>query len=157
MLGVASPGSEGRAISPEPSESEAKKKYKKKMNVRHYRAQNKDAMTQLRDALPEHMRPPERQAKAYVTLSGTSWFRHVYDGRHWSIFCIAPAIKYIRELTAENERLRAENVRQAKELMDRNNNDPNTGDVGIVGDDDNDEDDEDDAAPKADVPSDEGK
>ncbi len=71
MLG-GSPGSEDRAISPEPSESEAKKKYKKKMNVRHYRAQNKDAMTQLRDALPEHMRPPERQAKAYVTLSGTS-------------------------------------------------------------------------------------
>ena len=67
MLGTsASPGS----VSPEPSESEAKKKYKKKMNVRHYRAQNKDAMTQLRDALPEHMRPPERQAKAYVTLSG---------------------------------------------------------------------------------------
>ena len=71
MLG-GSPGSEDRAISPEPSESEAKKKYKKKMNVRQYRAQNKDAMTQLRDALPEHMRPPERQAKAYVTLSGTS-------------------------------------------------------------------------------------
>ena len=70
MLG-GSPGSEDRAVSPEPSESEAKKKYKKKMNVRHYRAQNKDAMTQLRDALPEHMRPPERQAKAYVTLSGT--------------------------------------------------------------------------------------
>jgi len=42
--------------------------------VRHYRAQNKDAMTQLRDALPEHMRPPERQAKAYVTLSGASCF-----------------------------------------------------------------------------------
>ena len=71
MLG-GSPVSEDRAVSPEPSESEAKKKYKKKMNVRHYRAQNKDAMTQLRDALPEHMRPPERQAKAYVTLSGTS-------------------------------------------------------------------------------------
>jgi hypothetical protein len=70
MLG-GSPGSEDGAVSPEPSESEAKKKYKKKMNVRHYRAQNKDAMTQLRDALPEHMRPPERQAKAYVTLSGT--------------------------------------------------------------------------------------
>ena len=71
MLGTsASPGSDERGISPEPSENEAKKKYKKKMNVRHYRAQNKDAMTQLRDALPEHMRPPERQAKAYVTLSG---------------------------------------------------------------------------------------
>ena len=71
MLGTsASPGSDEHAVSPEPSESEAKKKYKKKMNVRHYRAQNKDAMTQLRDALPEHMRPPERQAKAYVTLSG---------------------------------------------------------------------------------------
>jgi hypothetical protein len=72
MLGTsASPGS----VSPEPSESEAKKKYKKKMNVRHYRAQNKDAMTQLRDVLPEHMRPPERQAKAYVTLSGM-WHPH---------------------------------------------------------------------------------
>ena len=71
MLDTMSPGSEDRENSPEPSESEAKKKYKKKMNVRHYRAQNKDAMTQLRDALPEHMRPPERQAKAYVTLSGT--------------------------------------------------------------------------------------
>jgi len=134
MLGAASPGSEGRAMSPEPSESEAKKKYKKKMNVRHYRAQNKDAMTQLRDALPEHMRPPERQAKAYVTLS---------------------AIKYIRELTAENERLRAENVRQAKELLDRHDNDPelsSSGDVAIAGNDDND-----DTVPKAEVPSDRGK
>jgi hypothetical protein len=78
MLGAASPGSDERALSPEPSESEAKKKYKKKMNVRHYRAQNKDAMTQLRDALPEHMRPPERQAKAYVTLSGTSCHPDTY-------------------------------------------------------------------------------
>lgn len=80
MLGTASPGSEERAISPEPSESEAKKKYKKKMNVRHYRAQNKDAMTQLRDVLPEHMRPPERQAKAYVTLSGKSRFLNLSSG-----------------------------------------------------------------------------
>ncbi|KAI9507779.1 hypothetical protein F5148DRAFT_71211 [Russula earlei] len=110
MLGTASPGSEERAISPEPSESEAKKKYKKKMNVRHYRAQNKDAMTQLRDALPEHMRPPERQAKAYVTLS---------------------AIKYIRELTAENERLRAENIRQAKEFAEWRNN-PELSSSGVV-------------------------
>ncbi|KAH8987235.1 hypothetical protein EDB86DRAFT_2951541 [Lactarius hatsudake] len=74
------------------TESEAKKKYKKKMN-------NKDAMTQLRDALPEHMRPPERQAKSI-------------------------SIKYIRELTAENERLRAENVKQARELADRPSHDP---------------------------------
>jgi hypothetical protein len=60
MLG-GSPGSEDRAASPEPSEGEAKKKNKTKMNFRHYRSQNKDAMTQLRDALlPEHMRPPER-------------------------------------------------------------------------------------------------
>ena len=44
-------GSEDRACPPEPSENEAKKKYKKKMNVRHYRAQNKDAMTLLRDDL----------------------------------------------------------------------------------------------------------
>ncbi|KAI9430970.1 hypothetical protein H4582DRAFT_2012683 [Lactarius indigo] len=134
MLGTsASPGSDDRAISAEPSESEAKKKYKKKMNVRHYRAQNKDAMTQLRDALPEHMRPPERQAKAYVTLS---------------------AIKYIRELTAENERLRAENVRQAQELADRPSHDPersSSGEVAIAGE-TNDNDDDDDVVPKAEVP-----
>ncbi|KAI0299617.1 hypothetical protein BC826DRAFT_1184019 [Russula brevipes] len=133
MLGAASPGSEERAISPEPSESEAKKKYKKKMNVRHYRAQNKDAMTQLRDALPEHMRPPERQAKAYVTLS---------------------AIKYIRELTAENERLRAANVKQAKELADRHSNDPelsSSGKVAMA------EDDGDGTVPKAEVPDESGK
>ncbi|KAH8994147.1 hypothetical protein EDB86DRAFT_2927113 [Lactarius hatsudake] len=134
MLGTsASPGSDDRAISAEPSESEAKKKYKKKMNVRHYRAQNKDAMTQLRDALPEHMRPPERQAKAYVTLS---------------------AIKYIRELTAENERLRAENVKQARELADRPSHDPErsgSGEVAITGE-TNDNDDDDDVVPKAEVP-----
>ncbi|KAH9012879.1 hypothetical protein EDB85DRAFT_1900048 [Lactarius pseudohatsudake] len=99
MLGTAtSTGSDEQAISPEPSESEAKKKYKKETNARHYRAQNEDVMTQLRHALPEHMRPPERRAKEYVALS---------------------AIKYIRELTAENERLRAENVRQAREFTDR--------------------------------------
>ncbi|KAH8984713.1 hypothetical protein EDB92DRAFT_1885335 [Lactarius akahatsu] len=134
MLGTsASPGSDDRAISAEPSESEAKKKYKKKMNVRHYRAQNKDAMTQLRDALPEHMRPPERQAKAYVTLS---------------------AIKYIRELTAENERLRAENVKQAQELADRPSHDPersSSGEVAITGE-TNDNDDDNDVVPKAEVP-----
>jgi len=128
MLGTASPGSDERAISPEPSESEAKKKYKKKMNVRHYRAQNKDAMTQLRDALPEHLRPPERQAKAYVTLS---------------------AIKYIRELTAENERLRAENVRQAKELVERHNNEPELASSGVVA---VARDDNDGTVPKAEVP-----
>ena len=38
------------------------------MNVRPYRAQNKDAMTQLRDALPEHMCPSERRGKAYIML-----------------------------------------------------------------------------------------
>ncbi|KAI0265578.1 hypothetical protein BC834DRAFT_969967 [Gloeopeniophorella convolvens] len=102
-MAEASPESDDKGISPEPSESEAKKKYKKKMNVRHYRAQNKDAMTQLRDALPEHMRPPERQAKAYVTLS---------------------AIKHIHDLTAENERLRAENERQAHELAARRGSEP---------------------------------
>ncbi|KAI9435398.1 hypothetical protein BJY52DRAFT_703328, partial [Lactarius psammicola] len=134
MLGTsASPGSDERAVSPEPSESEAKKKYKKKMNVRHYRAQNKDAMTQLRDALPEHMRPPERQAKAYVTLS---------------------AIKYIRDLTAENERLRAENVRQAQQLADRPNHDPersSSDEVAIAGDTNDNDDDKvnDDVVPKA--------
>ncbi|KAI0275932.1 hypothetical protein BGY98DRAFT_989240 [Russula aff. rugulosa BPL654] len=132
MLG-GSPGSEDRAVSPEPSESEAKKKYKKKMNVRHYRAQNKDAMTQLRDALPEHMRPPERQAKAYVTLS---------------------AIKYIHELTAENERLRAENIRQAKELGEPNQSDrqlSSSVEVAITGDE------TEGTVPKAEVPCDTGK
>ncbi|KAH9172671.1 hypothetical protein EDB89DRAFT_2229291 [Lactarius sanguifluus] len=135
MLGTsASPGSDERAISAEPSESEAKKKYKKKMNVRHYRAQNKDAMTQLRDALPEHMRPPERQAKAYVFVPA--------------------AIKYIRELTAENERLRAENVKQAQELADRPSHDPErsgSGEVAITGE-TNDNDDDSDVVPKAEVP-----
>lgn len=132
MLG-GSPGSEDRAVSPEPSESEAKKKYKKKMNVRHYRAQNKDAMTQLRDALPEHMRPPERQAKAYVTLS---------------------AIKYIQELTAENERLRAENVRQAKQLGERHHSDrqlSSSVEVAIIADE------TEGTMPKAEVPCDTGK
>ena len=46
-------------VSPEPSKSKAKKS--KKKNLRLHRAQNKDAMTQLRDAFPEHMRPPEHQ------------------------------------------------------------------------------------------------
>jgi hypothetical protein len=136
MLG-GSPGSEDRAVSPEPSESEAKKKYKKKMNVRHYRAQNKDAMTQLRDALPEHMRPPERQAKAYVTLSGTWWiWNSLWARLIVDVFC-RPAIKYIHELTAENERLRVENMRQAKEIGGRHHSDrqlSSSVDVAITGD-----------------------
>ncbi|KAH8978421.1 hypothetical protein EDB86DRAFT_3249055 [Lactarius hatsudake] len=112
MLGTAtSTGSDEQAISPEPSESEARKKYKKETNVRHCRAQNEDVMTQLRHALPEHMRPPKRQAKEYVALS---------------------AIKYIRELTAENERLRAENVRQAQEFTDRPSHDAERSSSGEV-------------------------
>ncbi|KAH9043484.1 hypothetical protein EDB83DRAFT_2407232 [Lactarius deliciosus] len=123
---------------PEPSESVAKK-YKEKTNVRHYRAQNKDAMTQLRDALPEHMRPPERLAKAYVVLRS--------------------AIEYIRELTVEIERLRAENVRLAQELADRPNRDPeqsswsSSGDVAIAGETNgNDDNVNDDVVPKAELP-----
>jgi hypothetical protein len=35
---------------------------------------------------------------------------------------IRPAIKYIHELTAENERLRTENSRQAKQLGEQHDN-----------------------------------
>jgi len=65
------------------------------------------------------------------------------------LFCCA-AIKYIGELTTENERLRAENVKQAKELADRRNSDPelsSSGEVAIAGDD------IDGTVPKAEVPS----
>ncbi len=54
------------------SQVRARRRRNKEMNIRHYKAQDKDAITQLSGALPEHMRSPERQAKAYVTLSGTS-------------------------------------------------------------------------------------
>jgi hypothetical protein len=66
-------------------------------------------------------------------------------------FCRA-AIKYIRELTTENDRLRAENLRQAKELADRQISDPelsSSGEVAIAGDDATDG-----AVPKAEVPGD---
>ena len=62
------------------------------------------------------------------------------------------AIKYIRELTTENERLRAENLRQATELADRQVNDPelsSSGEVAIAGGDTTDG-----AVPKAEVPGD---
>jgi hypothetical protein len=68
-------------------------------------------------------------------------------------FCRA-AIKYIRELTAQNERLRAENVKQAKELADRHDNDPelsSSGKVAMA------EDDGDGTVPKAEVPDESGK
>jgi hypothetical protein len=68
------------------------------------------------------------------------------------LFFYRAAIKYIRELTTENERLRAENLRQAKELADRQINDPelsSSGEVAIAGDDTTDG-----AVPKAEVPSD---
>ena len=67
-------------------------------------------------------------------------------------FICCAAIKYIRELTTENERLRGENIRQAKELSDRQNHDPelsSSGEVAIAGDDTTDG-----TVPKAEVPSD---
>jgi hypothetical protein len=68
------------------------------------------------------------------------------------IFFCHTAIKYIRELTTENERLRAENLRQAKELADRHINDPelsSSGEVAIAGDETTDG-----TVPKAEVPGD---
>jgi hypothetical protein len=62
------------------------------------------------------------------------------------------AIKYIRELTTENERLRAENIKQGKELADRQNHDPElsgSGEVAIAGDGTSDG-----TVPKAEVPGD---
>ena len=64
------------AESPDPSRpkgegSEDKRKFKKMMNVRHYRAQTKDALQHLRDVLPESMRPQERQARSFTVVNGT--------------------------------------------------------------------------------------
>lgn len=65
-------------------------------------------------------------------------------------FCRS-AIKYINELTAENERLRAENSRQVKELGARHNNDREmSSSVEVAGDDTG-------TVPKAEVPCDSGK
>jgi len=47
-------------------------------------------------------------------------------------FVCRAAIKYIRELTAENERLRAENIRQAKKLAERHSNEPELASSGVV-------------------------
>jgi len=64
-------------VSPDPSESEAKKRYKK-MNVRHYRVQNKDAITQLRDALPatreasQSLCDPEQYSVNLKFVTGTT-------------------------------------------------------------------------------------
>jgi hypothetical protein len=47
------------------------------------------------------------------------------------------AIKYIHELTAENERLRAENIRQSKELGEQDHSDrqlSSSVEVAITGD-----------------------
>ena len=69
------------------------------------------------------------------------------------IFC-RTAIQYIHELSAENERLRAENTRQAKELGERHNNDrelSSSVEVAIAGDE------TEGTVPKAEVPCDTGK
>ena len=51
-------------------QADGRRKYKKMMNVRHYRAQTKDALKTLRDILPEHMRPLERQARSFTVVNG---------------------------------------------------------------------------------------
>ena len=62
------------------------------MNVCHYPAQNKDAVMQLHDTLPEHMRPSERRDKAYVRLRDR-WYGGT-TGYHMpnscSRFCAVP-------------------------------------------------------------------
>ena len=52
-------------------QADGKRKFKKMMNVRHYRAQTKDALQSLRDALPENIRPLERQARSFTVVNGT--------------------------------------------------------------------------------------
>lgn len=64
-------------------------------------------------------------------------------------FVCRAAIKYIRELTAENERLRAENLKQGKELAERHNNEPELASSGVVA---VARDDNDGTMPKAEVP-----
>jgi hypothetical protein len=68
------------------------------------------------------------------------------------LFCRS-AIKYIQDLTTENERLRAENSRQAKELGARHPNDrelSSSVEVAIAGD-------ETGTVPKVEVPCDSDK
>jgi hypothetical protein len=65
------------------------------------------------------------------------------------------AIKYIQDLSAENERLRAENVRQAQELANPHSHDPelsSSGEVAISGD-VIDSDGDNEVVPKAEVPA----
>jgi hypothetical protein len=69
------------------------------------------------------------------------------------LFCRS-AIKYIHELSAENERLRAENIRQAKELGEGHQSDrqlSSSVEVAITGDE------IEGTVPKAEVPCDTGK
>jgi len=65
------------------------------------------------------------------------------------------AIKYIHELSAENERLRAENIRQAKELGERHHHGDRqlsgSVEVAVTGDE------TEGTVPKAEVPCDSGK
>ncbi|KAI0035209.1 hypothetical protein K488DRAFT_68600 [Vararia minispora EC-137] len=98
---------EGQANEAEGSKSvqreqaDGRRKYKKMMNVRHYRAQTKDALQSLRDVLPESIRPLERQARSFTVVNGTS---HNL------------AVKHIENLTAQLERLQRENREQGEQL-----------------------------------------
>ena len=51
-------------------QADGKRKFKKMMNVRHYRAQTKDALQSLREVLPESIRPLERQARSFTVVNG---------------------------------------------------------------------------------------
>jgi hypothetical protein len=59
--------------------TDGKRKFKKMMNVRHYRAQTKDALQSLRDVLPESIRPLERQARSFTVVNGVYLFIFVPD------------------------------------------------------------------------------
>ncbi|KAI0313235.1 hypothetical protein OF83DRAFT_571364 [Amylostereum chailletii] len=65
----------GEGKDPRRVQADGRRKYKKMMNVRHYRAQTKDALKTLRDILPEHMRPLERQARSFTVVNGASLLR----------------------------------------------------------------------------------
>ncbi|VDB91811.1 unnamed protein product [Peniophora sp. CBMAI 1063] len=75
--------------------SDDKRKFKKMMNVRHYRAQTKDALQSLRDVLPESMRPQERQARSFTVVN---------------------AVKHIENITGQLHKLQRENMEQAERL-----------------------------------------
>ncbi|KZV70424.1 hypothetical protein PENSPDRAFT_651564 [Peniophora sp. CONT] len=76
-------------------EGDDKRKFKKMMNVRHYRAQTKDALQSLRDVLPESMRPQERQARSFTVVN---------------------AVKHIENITGQLHKLQRENMDQAERL-----------------------------------------